>query len=162
MAAGHVTCAAREFRALDAEADVKPIFSVSSDPRATVLLMEENRARRMVSTLRDRNVFAHVRLPRAGGAGYGIRVVLPDGREAEWEAGAAGLQAQVMRNGVLVGFVESIAGSDQFTEEQAIEAIAGTDYDRPIGRSEPSGNRRAVPPPPSPTLADRLRSSFRG
>ncbi|BBH63825.1 hypothetical protein ACTI_05100 [Actinoplanes sp. OR16] len=123
--------------------------------------MEENRARRMVQTLRDRNVFAHVRLPRAGGSGYGIRVVLPDGREAEWEAGAAGLQAQVMRNGVLVGFVESIPGSDLFTEQQMIDAIAVTDYDRPIGRSEPTPNRRPVPPPPPPSLADRLRSGFR-
>ncbi|WP_433826400.1 hypothetical protein ACQP2E_30560 [Actinoplanes sp. CA-015351] len=124
--------------------------------------MEESRTRRLVRILRDRNVFAHVRLPRAGGSGYGIRVVLPDGREAEWEAGAAGLQAQVMRNGVLVGFVESIPGSEHFTEEQTIEAIAATDYDRPIGRSEPPSTRRPVPPPPPPSLADRLRSSFRG
>ncbi|MBB2942715.1 hypothetical protein FB565_002428 [Actinoplanes lutulentus] len=124
--------------------------------------MEESRTRRLVQTLRDRNVFAHVRLPRAGGAGYGIRVVMPDGREAEWEAGAAGLQAQVMRNGVLVGFVETIPGSEHFTEEQIIEAIAVTDYDRPIGRSEPPSTRRPVPPPPPPSLADRLRSSFRG
>ncbi|WP_229069747.1 hypothetical protein [Actinoplanes sp. DH11] len=124
--------------------------------------MEESRARRMVQTLRDRNVFAHVRLPRAGGVGYGIRVVLADGREAEWEAGAAGLAAQVMRNGVLVGFVETIPGSDQFTEEQAIDAIAAADYDRPIGRSEAPAVRRPVPPPPPPSLADRLRSSFRG
>ncbi|BAL91709.1 hypothetical protein AMIS_64890 [Actinoplanes missouriensis 431] len=141
---------------------IMPIFSVSSDPRATVVFMEENRARRLVQILRDRNVFAHVRLPRAGGTGYGIRVVLADGREAEWEVGAAGLQAQVMRNGVLVGFVETIPGSEHFTEEQIIETIAATDYDRPIGRSERPAVQRPLPPPPPTKLADRLRSSFRG
>jgi hypothetical protein len=47
--------------------------------------MEEDRARRIVETLRGRNVFAHVKLPQAGVTQYGIRVVLPDGREAIWD-----------------------------------------------------------------------------
>jgi hypothetical protein len=124
--------------------------------------MDEKRARRVVESLRARNVFAHVKLPRAGITQYGIRVVLADGREAEWDTdGTAGLEAQVMRNGVLVGFVPMIPGSENFGEEQIIEAIAGTDYDKPIGRSAPSPARRPTPPPPPPTLAQRLRS-FRG
>src|ERR671928_229159 len=56
--------------------------------------MEEERARRVVDTLRARNVFAHVKLPQAGITQYGIRVVLPDGREAIWDNdGTAGLEA---------------------------------------------------------------------
>src|SRR3954469_77830 len=92
--------------------------------------MEEERARRVVETLRARNLFAHVKLPHAGITQYGIRVVLPDGREAIWDNdGTAGLEAQIMRNGVLVGFVPSIPGSENFADEQIIEAIARTDYD---------------------------------
>ncbi|MEU4424051.1 hypothetical protein AB0F81_25765 [Actinoplanes sp. NPDC024001] len=121
--------------------------------------MEENRARRVVASLRARNVFAHLKLPRAGVTQYGIRVVLPDGREAIWDNdGTAGLEAQVMRDGILVGFVPQIPGSENFGEEQIIEAIATADYDQPIGRSAPPAVRRPVPPPPPPTLAQRLRS----
>src|SRR3954471_18172096 len=93
--------------------------------RASVGHMDEQRARRVVETLRGRNVFAHVKLPHAGITQYGIRVVLPDGREAVWDNdGTAGLEAQVMRDGVLVGFVPSIPASENFTDEQIIEAIA--------------------------------------
>src|SRR3954469_24073119 len=126
--------------------------------------MEEERARRVVDTLRARNVFAHVKLPQAGITQYGIRVVLPDGREAIWDNdGTAGLEAQIMRNGVLVGFVPSIPGSENFGDGQIVEAIASADYDQPVGRSRPSGPRPAATPPPrpAPSLAQRLRSSFR-
>ena len=125
--------------------------------------MEEERARRIVDTLRARDVFAHVKLPQAGITQYGIRVVLPDGREAIWDNdGTASLEAQIMRNGVLVGFVPSIPESENFGDGQIIEAIATADYDRPIGRSRPSAPRPAsVAPRPQPTLAERLRSSFR-
>ena len=65
---------------------------------------------------------------------FGIRVPLGDGREALWDVdGAAGLEAQVMADGVLVGFVPQIPGSDRFTEEQAVEAIARADYGKPPG-----------------------------
>jgi hypothetical protein len=124
--------------------------------------MEEQRARRIVETLRARNVFAHVKLPHAGITQYGIRVVLPDGREAIWDNdGTAGLEAQIMRDGVLVGFVASIPGSENFGEQQIIDAIAGADYDAPIGRSRPAAPRTAPVRPPS-SLADRLRGGFRG
>ena len=124
--------------------------------------MEEERARRVVETLRARNVFAHVKLPQAGITQYGIRVVLPDGREAIWDNdGTAGLEAQIMRNGVLVGFVASIPGSENFGDTEIVEAIAGTDYDQPVGRSRPApAARPAAAPRPSPSLGQRLRGGL--
>ena len=99
----------------------------------------------MVDALRDRGVPAHV--ARVGVAQIGISVVLSDGREAVWDTdGTAGLEAQVMRNGVLVGFVPMIEGSDEFDEAQVVDAIARTDYDQPIAR------QRATAPPPAPAL----------
>ena len=93
--------------------------------------MDENRARRVVDRLRDRGIDGH--LARVGVYQFGIRVTLPDGREAEWDTdGTAGLEAQVMRNGMLVGFVPVIDGSEDFDEEQVVDAIARTDYDQPI------------------------------
>jgi hypothetical protein len=138
---------------------------VLSDARASVDAMEEDRARRVVEALRLRNVFAHVKLPHAGITQYGIRVVLPDGREAVWDNdGTAGLEAQIMRDGVLVGFVASIPGSENFGDEQIIDAIAAADYDQPIGRSRPSHPTRAAAPKPSRppvSLTQRLRENFR-
>jgi hypothetical protein len=78
---------------------------------------------------------------------FGIRISLPDGREAIWDTdGTAGLEAQVMRNGVLVGFVPVIEGSENFDEQQVVEAILRTDYDHPVAR------RRTTPPPPKAPL----------
>ncbi len=107
--------------------------------------MEENRARRVVDALRDRGMDAQ--LAHAGVYRFGVRVALGDGREAEWDTdGTAGLEAQVMRNGVLVGFVPQIEGSEDFSEAQVVDAIARTDYDQPIAR------QRATPPPPAAPL----------
>lgn len=90
--------------------------------------MQQDEAEQVVAALRDRRVFAHVYRGSVGR--YGVRVVLPDGREALWDVdGAAGLEAQVMRDGVLVGFVPKIAGSESYTVEQAVEAIASAVYD---------------------------------
>lgn len=124
--------------------------------------MDENRARRVVDALRDLGVPAHVAL----GGGYakvGIRVVLEDGREALWDTdGTAGLEAQVMRDGMLVGFVPMIEGSEDFSEEQIIDAIARTDYDQPVAR------QRDEAPPAKPALPmeggffRRFREGFRG
>jgi hypothetical protein len=106
--------------------------------------MDEFRARRVVDALRDRGVNAH--LLRAGVGQYGVRVSLPGGREAEWDTdGTAGLEAQVMRDGMLVGYVPQIEGSADFTEEQVVDAIARTDYDQPVARQ-----RDVAPPPSSP------------
>ncbi|MBA2769195.1 MAG: hypothetical protein H0U35_08715 [Sporichthyaceae bacterium] len=107
--------------------------------------MEENRARRVVDDLRERGVNAH--LEKAGVYQFGIRVALGDGRQAVWDTdGTAGLEAQVMRNGMLVGFVPVIEGSDHFDEAQVVDAIVRTDYDKPIAR------QRATAPPPAAPL----------
>ena len=110
--------------------------------------MEENRARRVVDTLRDRGVNAD--LARVGVYQFGIVVHLADGREATWDSdGTAALEAQVMRNGMLVGFVPSIDGSADFTDEQVVDTIMRTDYDKPIAR------QRTTAPPPAPPLPRR-------
>src|SRR6478735_11626162 len=93
--------------------------------------MDENRARRVVDVLRERGLNAH--LEKAGVYQFGIRVMLRDGRQAVWDTdGTLGLEAQVMRDGILVGFVPSIEGSEDFDEQQTVEAIWDTDYDKPI------------------------------
>src|SRR6201986_5486955 len=102
--------------------------------------MDEFRARRVVDALRDRGVNAHL---LRGAGQYGVRVSLPGGREAEWDNdGTAGLEAQVMKDGMLVGFVPTIAGSENFDETQVIDAIARTDYNKPVA------TQREVAPPP--------------
>ena len=106
--------------------------------------MDEFRARRVVDALRDRGVNAH--LLRAGTSQFGVRVSLASGREAEWDTdGTAGLEAQVMKDGMLVGFVPQIDGSDDFDEAQIVDAIARTDYDQPVARQ-----RSAAPPAAEP------------
>ena len=133
--------------------------------RVSVGSMEEVRARRVVEALRTRNVFAHVKLPHAGITQYGIRVVLSDGREAIWDNdGTAGLEAQIMRDGVLVGFVASIPGSENFGDAEIIDAIAAADYNQPIGRSRPGRPARTAPARPGRppvSLTQRLRENFR-
>ena len=124
--------------------------------------MEEARAGRIVEILRARNVFAHVKLPQAGVTQWGIRVVLPDGREAIWDNdGTAGLEAQIMRNGILVGFVPSIPGSENFGEAEIAEAIAAADYDQPIGRSRPAAAPLRPGPQPRKSLWGTISRSAR-
>ncbi|HEY3894683.1 MAG TPA: hypothetical protein VGL88_04870 [Pseudonocardiaceae bacterium] len=107
--------------------------------------MDENRARRVTDALRERGIDAH--MVRAGEYGSGVRVSLPDGREAMWDTdGTASLEAQVMRDGVLVGFVPVIEDSENFDVDQVIDAIARTDYDQPIARQQ------STAPPPGPAL----------
>jgi len=107
--------------------------------------VDENRARRVVDALRDRGIDGH--LAKLGVDQFGVRVSLHDGREAEWDTdGAAGLEAQVMQDGMLVGYVPEIEGSEDFDEQQVVDAIARTDYDQPVAR------QRAVAPPPAPSL----------
>jgi hypothetical protein len=122
--------------------------------------MDENRAQRVVDALRERGVPAHV--ARVGVGQIGIQVVIFDGREAIWDTdGTAGLEAQVMRDGVLVGYVPKIEGSEDFTEAQVVDAIARTDYDQPIAVV------RKTPPPSAPALPReggffrRFREGFR-
>src|SRR5215469_6550041 len=106
--------------------------------------MDEFKARRVVDALRDRGVNAHL---FRGALEFGVRVPLPGGREAEWDTdGTAGLEAQVMQDGDLVGYVPEIEGSEDFDESQIVDAIARTDYDQPIA------HQRTSSPPPAPAL----------
>ncbi len=108
--------------------------------------MDEFRARRVVDSLRDRGVNAH--LLRGGIGQFGVCVSLPGGREAEWDTdGTAGLEAQVMRDGMLVGYVPRIEGSEDFDESHIVDAIVRTDYDQPVA------HQRADAPAPVPALA---------
>ena len=106
--------------------------------------MDENKARRVVDALRDRGTDAD--LARVGVYQFGVSIKLADGREATWDSdGTAALEAQVMRNGVLVGYVPAIEGSEDFDEQQIIDAIVRTDYDKPIAHQ-----RTTAPPPAAP------------
>jgi hypothetical protein len=107
--------------------------------------MEELRARRVVDRLRGRGVPAHLHIAPA--SRFGVRVDLPDGREAIWDAdGAAALDAQIMRDGMLVGLVPDVPGSENFTDDEVVDAIARADYNQPVGRL------RSTAPPPEPAL----------
>jgi hypothetical protein len=106
--------------------------------------MDENKARRVADALRDRGTDAD--MARVGTYQFGVSVKLPDGREATWDSdGTAALEAQVMRNGVLVGYVPAIEGSEAYTEDQVVDAIARADYDKPV-----ASLRRTAPPPTAP------------
>jgi hypothetical protein len=122
--------------------------------------MEENRARRVVDALRDRGVNAQ--LARAGVYRFGIRIALGDGREAEWDTdGTLGLEAQVMRNGVLVGYVPDIEGSEDWDEDQIVDAIVRTDYDKPIAQRRPTAPAPAAPLPRQGGVFRRFLDGFR-
>ncbi len=122
--------------------------------------MEEMKARRVVDALRDRGTDAD--LARVGVYQFGISIRLPDGREATWDSdGTAELEAQVMRNGVLVGFVPVIEGSDSYTEDQIIETILRTDYDKPIATRRTSTPAPAAPLPRRGGLFRRFMDGFR-
>ncbi len=107
--------------------------------------MEEFRARRVVDSLRDHGVNAH--LLRGADGKFGIRLPLRGGREAEWDSdGTSSLKARVMRDGVLVGYVPRIEGSEDFDESRIVDAIIRTDYDQPVA------HQRAVAPTLAPAL----------
>jgi hypothetical protein len=108
--------------------------------------MDENRARRVVDALRDRGVNAHLR--KSGIDAYAVQVSVTGGREAIWGSeGTTGLEAEVMLDGDLVGFVPEIPGSESFGEAEIVDAIARADYDQPVGRERPDA------PPPGQPLA---------
>ena len=89
--------------------------------------MQPALAEQIVDILRSRRLMAHVH--PTGLQNCAIRVVLTGGREAIWDGdAAAGLEAQVLADGMLVGFVPVIDGSENFDAEQAAAAIAAADY----------------------------------
>jgi len=122
--------------------------------------MDENQARQVVDALRERGVDAQV--AKAGVYQFGIRLPLPDGREAVWDSdGTAGLEAQVMRNGVLVGFVPVIPGSEDYDRQQIIDAIVRTDYNQPIARRKTTAPPPAAPLPRQGGVFRRFLDGFR-
>jgi hypothetical protein len=122
--------------------------------------MEENRARRVVDALRAQGIDA--RMEKAGVYQFGIYIGVSHGRTAVWDTdGSAGLEAQVMRNGVLVGFVPSIPGSEDFDEAQTVDAIARTDYDQPIATQRASAPPPAAPLPVTGGVFRRFLDGFR-
>ncbi len=108
--------------------------------------MEENRARRVTGALRDRGINAH--LKKSGIDAYAVQVPAGGGRAAIWGSeGTTGLEAEVLLDGDLVGFVPQIPGSEEFDEAQIVDAIARADYAEPEGRELPEA------PAPAPPLA---------
>ncbi|HUD38569.1 MAG TPA: hypothetical protein VMR14_16835 [Streptosporangiaceae bacterium] len=107
--------------------------------------MDENRCLRVMDALRDRGIDAHV--ATLGVGSYAVRVRIGDGREAIWGSeGTSSLEAEVLLDGDLVGFISEIPGSADFDEAQIVDAIARADYD------EPEGHERTEAPPPAPAL----------
>jgi hypothetical protein len=107
--------------------------------------VDENRARRVADALRDRGIDAHMK--NTGIDAYNVQVALPGGRVAVWGAeGTSALEAEVLQDGDLVGFIPQIPGSESFTEDQVVDAIARANYD------EPEGHENAVAPPPGKPL----------
>jgi len=106
--------------------------------------MDENRARRITDALRERGINAH--LLNSGIDKYAVQVPAGGGRQAVWGSeGTTGLEAEVLLDGDLVGFVPQIPGSDAFDEAQIVDAIARADYDQPVGYE-----RDEAPPPGAP------------
>jgi hypothetical protein len=117
-----------------------------SGAAGNLTIMDENRARRVTDALRDRGIAAH--LLKSGVDAYSVQVPAGQGREAVWGAeGTTGLEAEVLLDGDLVGFVPQIPGSENFDDAQVADAIARADYDQPVGRELPEA------PPPSTPLA---------
>lgn len=142
-------------------------------PAANVWTVDEPTATDVVERLRGRRIFAHVNR-RAGVYNVGVRVVIPDGREVIWDNdGAAGLEAMILRDGVLVGFVPTIPDSEDLDAAAIAEIIATADYDAPPA-PEPPGRAASAPGTaaapvtqprmvkPSSGLAARLRRYISG
>jgi hypothetical protein len=129
--------------------------------------MDEERAGRLVSSLRARGVPAH--LAHLGVYQCGVRVVLFDGGEAVWDIDAVlGLRAEVVEDGVLVGFVPHVPDSETFTDERLVEVIAATRYDKeglhpPADEGDTTGapGRGAGPVLPPHRLRRRLGFPWR-
>jgi hypothetical protein len=109
--------------------------------------VEETKALHLTDLLRDRGVDAHLERSTGGIHGFGVRIDLHDGRQAIWgSARTTRLEAEVMRDGVLVGFREGIEGSENYSLEQMVETIIATDWSAPIA------HRSTQPAPVAPPL----------
>jgi hypothetical protein len=122
--------------------------------------MDENRARRITDRLRDLGINAHLR--KAGIDAYSVQVPAGGGREAVWGAeGTTGLEAEVLLDGDLVGFVPQIPGSEEFDEAQIVDAIARADYHDPIGHERAEAPAPAQPLPHEGGVFRRFIDGFR-
>src|SRR6202044_2931327 len=93
---------------------------------------------------------------------YSVQVPAGQGREAVWGAeGTTGLEAEVLLDGDLVGFVPEIPGSEAFDDAQIVDAIARADYDEPVGQELPSAPPPGKPLPREGGLFRRFRDGFR-
>jgi len=107
--------------------------------------VEESTAEQVVELLRARRIFASVNR-RAGVYNVGVRVVIPDGREVIWDNdGAAGLEAMVLRDGMLVGFVPELPDSDDLDATAIARIIGDTDYDAPAASPAPAPRAKETP-----------------
>jgi hypothetical protein len=119
--------------------------------------MEEATAESVVELLRQRRIFASVNR-RVGVYNVGVRVVIPDGREAIWDNdGAAGLEAMVLRDGMLVGFVPQLPDSEDLDAAAIAHIISEADYDAPVAASpapvDSPPAASATPQPATPASA---------
>jgi hypothetical protein len=127
--------------------------------------VEESVAVDVVERLRAHRIFASVNR-RVGVYNVAVRVVLTDGREAIWDNDETpGLEAMVLRDGVLVGFVPQIPDSENLDAEAITAIIAATDYDAPPPPSPPSNPTRGPMstrvPTPSPVSKARWSARLR-
>ena len=126
----------------------------------TLTGMDENRARRITDGLRDRGINAHLR--KAGIDAYSVQVPAGGGREAVWGAeGTTGLEAEVLLDGDLVGFVPQIPGSEEFDVAQIVDAIARADYHDPVGHERAEAPAPAQPLPHEGGVFRRFIDGFR-
>ena len=90
--------------------------------------METGAAEDVVAQLHRWNLPASV-VPRGGGRAA-VRVRLPLQREAVWDSDSAdGLRAQVLRDGILVGYVPELPGTRGLGPAGAAWIIATAEYD---------------------------------
>lgn len=114
----------------------------------------------MVDRLRERGINAS--LARPGTEQFGIDIRLTGGRIAQWDSdGAAGLEAIVLQDGDLVGFVPMVEGSEDFDDDQVVDAIARADYDKPVGELRDKAPAAAPPLPPAGGVFRRFLDGFR-
>jgi len=67
----------------------------------------------------------------------------------------------VMRDGVLVGYVPDIEGSEDWDEAQIVDVIIRTDYDKPIARQRVTAPPAAAPLPRQGGVFRRFLDGFR-
>ena len=112
--------------------------------------MDKDKAAVVVDQLTAWNVPATV-VP-VGMHSAAVRVRLGGGREALWDAaGTAGLDAQVLRDGVLVGSVAELPGSAALPAGHQAWLIATAHYDL-MPHQRPDLVRPAVPPVAAPAV----------